>query len=121
MYKFNNNILTKLVYVVQFERGTIKVQLQVEIRTNARKCLENSGRLQFSTKIRANSCLKPRKHQPRTPMSGVVAFDYVHTGPDEFKTVLQFVRSQLFTRNRTNYRSKSVHTEPDKFVPEIIY
>ena len=27
MYKFSNNIITKLVYVVQFERGTIKLQL----------------------------------------------------------------------------------------------
>ncbi len=47
-------------------------------------------------------------------------FDYVHTGPDEFETVLKFVRLQLFTRNRTNYRPKSVHTEPDEFVAEII-
>ncbi len=46
--------------------------------------------------------------------------DYVHTGPDEFETVLKFVRLQLFTRNQTNYRPKSVHTEPDEFVPEII-
>ena len=49
-----------------------------------------------------------------------VVLDYVHTGPDEFETVLKFVRLQLFTRNRTNYRPKSVHTEPDEFVPEII-
>ncbi len=43
-----------------------------------------------------------------------------HTGPDEFETALKFVRLQLFTRNRTNYRPKSVHTEPDEFVAEII-
>ncbi len=47
--------------------------------------------------------------------------DLVHMGPDEFETVLKFVRLQLFTRNRTNYRPKSVHTEPDEFVPEITY
>ena len=45
MYKFNNNIITKLVYVVQFERGIVQVQLQVEIRANAWENLENSGRL----------------------------------------------------------------------------
>ncbi len=35
-------------------------------------------------------------------------------GPEN---VLKFVRVQLFTRNRTNYRPKSVHTEADEFVP----
>ena len=43
--------------------------------------------------------------------------DYIHTGPYEFKTLVKFVRLQLFTRNRTNYKPKSVHTEPDKLVP----
>ncbi len=58
------------------------------------------------------------KHGGRVIVPGLL--DYVHTGPDEFETVLKFVRLQLFTRNRTNYRPKSVHTEPDEFVAEII-
>ena len=47
-------------------------------------------------------------------------YDYVHTALDEFETMLKFVWLVVFTRNRTNYRPKSVHTEADEFVHKII-
>ena len=36
---------------------------------------------------------------------------YVHTGQDEFGTVLKFVWFYMFKRNRINYEMKSVHID----------
>ena len=54
---------------------------------------------------------KPNDHAGLFILGHIGLRLYVHTGLDEFETVLKFVRLQLFTRNRTNYRPKSVHTE----------